>query len=249
MVQMFPFVIKASSRRRSARTSASPSCRSRGPLRAGRRQLVPQLGDPEERGQPGRRMGVHQDGDGQEGRRGLARERRRAAHEQGRGRGHQGSVAKFFLKLSANPQVPLLDSVVPLKVALLYYQQLQAAFSGKIDAAARRCRTCEKGLEDAEPLTASHDTRRVARAGPIGRAVAVGPRSTRRPPWRSWACSSPIRSRASLYHSLTRWDGIGPSQWVGLHNFRCSGATRSSALALRNNAIFALSVPIQSSCR
>jgi ABC-type glycerol-3-phosphate transport system substrate-binding protein len=40
-------------------------------------------------------------------------------------------ITTFFLKTAAKPQVPLLDSVVPLKVALLYYQQLQQAFSGK----------------------------------------------------------------------------------------------------------------------
>jgi multiple sugar transport system substrate-binding protein len=40
-------------------------------------------------------------------------------------------LTKFFLQTAAHPQVPLLDSIVPLKVALLYYQQLQAAFSGK----------------------------------------------------------------------------------------------------------------------
>jgi ABC-type glycerol-3-phosphate transport system substrate-binding protein len=39
--------------------------------------------------------------------------------------------SRFFAKISAHPQVPLLDSIVPLKVALLYYVQLQAAFSGK----------------------------------------------------------------------------------------------------------------------
>ena len=51
-----------------------------------RRQLVPQLGDPEERRQQGRRLGVHQDGRRQP--RGLrARDdRRRAADQQGRER-------------------------------------------------------------------------------------------------------------------------------------------------------------------
>src|SRR5438552_3219491 len=38
---------------------------------------------------------------------------------------------KFFAQVAAHPQVPLLDSIVPLKVALLYYVQLQAAFAGK----------------------------------------------------------------------------------------------------------------------
>lgn len=45
--------------------------------------------------------------------------------------GLKDPLSKYFLQLSANPQVPVLDSIVPLKVALLYYQQLQAAFSGK----------------------------------------------------------------------------------------------------------------------
>lgn len=40
-------------------------------------------------------------------------------------------ITQFFLRVAAHPQVPLLDSIVPLKVALLYYQQLQAAFAGK----------------------------------------------------------------------------------------------------------------------
>jgi raffinose/stachyose/melibiose transport system substrate-binding protein len=46
--------------------------------------------------------------------------------------GIKDPLTKFFLKVAAHPQVPLLDSIVPLKVALLYYQQLQAAFSGKV---------------------------------------------------------------------------------------------------------------------
>src|SRR5438445_5470705 len=41
-------------------------------------------------------------------------------------------LTKYFLKVAAHPQVPLLDSIVPVKVAILYYQQLQAAFSGKV---------------------------------------------------------------------------------------------------------------------
>jgi multiple sugar transport system substrate-binding protein len=41
-------------------------------------------------------------------------------------------LTKFFLKVAEHPQIPLLDSVVPIKVALLYYQQLQQAFSGKL---------------------------------------------------------------------------------------------------------------------
>ena len=47
-----------------------------------------------------------------------------------------------------------------------------------------------------------------------------------------------------LYHAFTRWDGIGPSEWVGLHNFQVLWSDPIFRTALRNNAIFALSVPI-----
>ena len=76
-------------------------------------------------------MGVHQDGGRQQGR-GRSRGRVGApADEQGGGRAAKDPFTRFFAKLSANPQVPLLDSVVPVKVAILYYKQLQAAFAGK----------------------------------------------------------------------------------------------------------------------
>ncbi len=53
-------------------------------------------------------------------------------------------------QLAANPQVPLLDSIVPLKVALLYYQQLQAAFSGKTTPL-KAMQNVDKGLESLNP--------------------------------------------------------------------------------------------------
>jgi ABC-type glycerol-3-phosphate transport system substrate-binding protein len=37
---------------------------------------------------------------------------------------------QFFAKLGQNPGIPLLDSVIPVNLALYYYKQLQAAFSG-----------------------------------------------------------------------------------------------------------------------
>ena len=40
-------------------------------------------------------------------------------------------LTKFFGQIAAKPQVPLLDSIVPVKVAIAYYVQLQAAFAGK----------------------------------------------------------------------------------------------------------------------
>ena len=45
--------------------------------------------------------------------------------------------------------------------------------------------------------------------------------------------------------SLTRWDGISPAQYVGLHNYRVLWGDPVFRLALRNNLLFALSVPIQ----
>ena len=64
--------------------------------------------------------------------------------------GLKNPLSKFFLQLSANPQVPLLDSVVPLKVALLYYQQLQAAFSGKTTPL-KAMENVDKGLKSLNP--------------------------------------------------------------------------------------------------
>ncbi len=59
-------------------------------------------------------------------------------------------LTKFFLKIAADPQVPLLDSIVPLKIALLYYQQLQAAFSGKT-APLQAMQNVDKGLKSLNP--------------------------------------------------------------------------------------------------
>ena len=37
---------------------------------------------------------------------------------------------KFFAQLGQDPGIPLLDSVIPVNLALFYYKQLQAAFAG-----------------------------------------------------------------------------------------------------------------------
>ncbi|HEY1365821.1 MAG TPA: sugar ABC transporter substrate-binding protein [Gaiellaceae bacterium] len=57
---------------------------------------------------------------------------------------------KLFLDAAAKPQVPLLDSVVPVKVALLYYVQLQAAFSGKTSPQ-QAMQNVDKGLKTLNP--------------------------------------------------------------------------------------------------
>jgi ABC-type glycerol-3-phosphate transport system substrate-binding protein len=59
-------------------------------------------------------------------------------------------ITKFFLQIAAHPQVPLLDSVVPLKIALLYYQQLQAAFSGKTTPL-QAMQNVDKGIKTLNP--------------------------------------------------------------------------------------------------
>ena len=57
---------------------------------------------------------------------------------------------RFFAQVAAHPQVPLLDSIVPLKVALLYYVQLQAAFSGKTSPL-QAMQNVDKGLKTLNP--------------------------------------------------------------------------------------------------
>jgi ABC-type sugar transport system permease subunit len=46
------------------------------------------------------------------------------------------------------------------------------------------------------------------------------------------------------YHAFTAWDGISPSQWIGLDNFRSVFADPIFSVALRNNVLFALFVPV-----
>jgi ABC-type sugar transport system permease subunit len=48
-----------------------------------------------------------------------------------------------------------------------------------------------------------------------------------------------------IYHSLTSWDGLVPPRWVGINNFKILIHDQLFLHALRNNALFALSVPIQ----
>jgi multiple sugar transport system permease protein len=48
-----------------------------------------------------------------------------------------------------------------------------------------------------------------------------------------------------VYHSFTAWDGINPPEWVGFENFSQLLDDPVFRTALRNNALFALSVPIQ----
>ena len=64
--------------------------------------------------------------------------------------GIKDPLTKTFLRIAAHPTVPLLDSIVPLKVALLYYQQLQAAFSGKITPL-KAMQNVDSGLKTLNP--------------------------------------------------------------------------------------------------
>ena len=59
-------------------------------------------------------------------------------------------LTRFFAQVAAHPQIPLLDSIVPLKVALLYYVQLQAAFAGKVTPL-QAMQKVDKGLKTLNP--------------------------------------------------------------------------------------------------
>ena len=48
-----------------------------------------------------------------------------------------------------------------------------------------------------------------------------------------------------VYHAFTAWDGINPPEWVGLENFSALLEDPLFRTSLRNNVLFALSVPIQ----
>ena len=219
MVQMFPFVIKDFEKALGKNLGIARLPQSGPNPRAHRRELVPQLGDPEEREEHGRRLGVHQDGGRQIGERPQLATTVGAlpTNKAASGR-HQGSDDEVLpARRAAKPQVPLLDSIVPLKVALLYYQQLQAAFSGKTTAL-QAMQNVRQGPQVAEPLTASHGTHGSEEAPQP--AVAVGPplRGARGRAGGHVFVAYPFGS--ILYHAFTRWDGIAPAQWVGLHNFR-----------------------------
>jgi ABC-type glycerol-3-phosphate transport system substrate-binding protein len=59
-------------------------------------------------------------------------------------------LTRFFLTTASDVGIPLLDSVVPAKVALLYYVQLQAAFAGKVSAA-QAMTNVQNGLKTLNP--------------------------------------------------------------------------------------------------
>jgi ABC-type sugar transport system permease subunit len=48
-----------------------------------------------------------------------------------------------------------------------------------------------------------------------------------------------------VYHAFTSWDGFSSPEWIGLRNFQFLLRDPYFQTALRNNIIFALSVPIQ----
>jgi ABC-type glycerol-3-phosphate transport system substrate-binding protein len=58
--------------------------------------------------------------------------------------------AIFFREALADAVIPVLDSLIPVKVALLYYQQLQAAFAGRVTPA-QAMQKVEKGLKTLNP--------------------------------------------------------------------------------------------------
>ena len=47
-----------------------------------------------------------------------------------------------------------------------------------------------------------------------------------------------------VYHSFTSWDGLSSPVWIGLHNYRTLFSDPLFGTALRNNLLFAISVPV-----
>jgi multiple sugar transport system substrate-binding protein len=64
--------------------------------------------------------------------------------------GIRDPLTKFFLTTAGDVGIPLLDSVIPAKVALLYYVQLQSAFAGKVTPA-QAMKNVENGLKTLNP--------------------------------------------------------------------------------------------------
>ncbi|MBS1883122.1 MAG: sugar ABC transporter permease [Actinobacteria bacterium] len=48
-----------------------------------------------------------------------------------------------------------------------------------------------------------------------------------------------------IYHGFTSWNGFSPPRWVGLDNFKVMWEDPIFLRAIRNNVLFALSVPIE----
>jgi len=48
-----------------------------------------------------------------------------------------------------------------------------------------------------------------------------------------------------IYHSFTHWNGLEPARWIGVKNYRDLLHDSLFRLALRNNLLFAISVPVQ----
>jgi multiple sugar transport system permease protein len=48
-----------------------------------------------------------------------------------------------------------------------------------------------------------------------------------------------------VLHSFTEWDGIAPSHWIGLQNFKDLAQDPAFKTGLKNNFLFAAAVPIQ----
>ena len=95
-------------------------------------------------------MGVHQARDRQD----LAVSAREADRRSPTNRAALAAItdpyAIFFRKALADTAIPVLDSVIPLKEALLYYVQLQAAFSGK-STPQQAMENVQKGLKTLNP--------------------------------------------------------------------------------------------------
>lgn len=106
--------------------------------------------------------------------------------------------------------------------------------------------------EPPQPLWA-----RVARRRRATRRSLAAPAASTVSASRLWAlaCSAPALALVAVfflypfavivYHAFTEWDGISPSHFTGLANFRDVLSDKVFWTGLRNNALFALVVPVQ----
>ena len=93
-----------------------------------------------------------------------------------------------------------------------------------------------------------------AMAGDLGSPPMAGSRSKRRSAW-GYVYAAPAvlvvvafigyPLASVIYHSFTSWDGLSSPQWVGLKNYRQLWDDPIFRQAITNNAIFAISVPIE----
>ena len=153
MVQMFPFVVGAFEKAlgKNLGLAPLPHVRERAPQGPGGRQLVPQLGDPEEREQPDRRLGLHQARDGQDRRRGARVDRRRTSDEHRGREDDQGSVRAVLRQARVEDRPAAARQRRPGEGRAALLQAAPGRVRGQGHGTASHAERAERA-RDAEPL-------------------------------------------------------------------------------------------------